>query len=165
MKKYLKYLKGDLLPALEHLPTPETFGLLYGDGFEKGDLSNVPVKTLAEWLGIDLQTLPPADRLTAKQQLAMANVLLSYWQDDDELALIIRGTKPKRQYETAIEYISLQGRYNGYGGFELIETPISDEEWAEIRKTQEKMMKGLDLFFRDTEKEDKNEVDDADLPF
>lgn len=165
MKKYLKYLKSDLLPALAHLPSPETFGVLYGYGLEKGDLSNVPVKTLAAWLGVDLVTLPPSDRLTTKQQLEMANTLLSYWDETDELVQIIRSLKPHRQYETAIDYLSAPAKYNGYGGFEMIETPISDEEWEEIRKTHNEMMKRFSPRIKDDKEGNTNTANDADLPF
>lgn len=133
MKKYLKQLTGDLRPALGNLPNPETFEAMYGDGFREGDLSNVPVKTIAEWLGIDLVTLPPADMLTTRQQIQLANTLLSHWDAEDELALVIRSVQPKRRYEAAIEYMQVKGQYNGWGGFELDDTPLTPEELRNIR--------------------------------
>ncbi|MDZ7877139.1 MAG: hypothetical protein U5L45_05690 [Saprospiraceae bacterium] len=155
MKRYLTQMKGDLKPALDNLPSPETFELMYGDGFMEGDLSNVPVKTLAEWLGIDLATLPPSDMLTKKQHIDMAKTLLSYWDAGDELVQIIRCVLPKRQYESAIEYMQTKGRYDGRGGFELVIPPLTPEELRNIRSPADDLDWGLPLI----------EGEDNGLPF
>jgi hypothetical protein len=143
MKKYLNYVKSDLKPALKHLPSPKTFGLLYGDGFREGDLSGVPVKSLAEWMEIDLTALPPSDRLSEEQQIQMAATLLKYWTKTDELAHAIRFAQPKRRYEAAIEYLNLRGQYDGLGGFLLEDTPIPPEEFKKIVSPLDSLM-GLD---------------------
>lgn len=148
MKKYLSQLKTDLHPALQEMPSPETFGALYDYGFEEGDLSNVTIKTLGKWLGIDMETLPPADKLSERQQRQMAHTLLSYWAPDDELVLVIRHAQPKRQYESAIEFLSIKGRYDGYGGFKLENPSISLEDYKNIRSP-------LDML---------DEWDDSDTP-
>jgi hypothetical protein len=145
MKRHLNYVKSDIKLALDHLPTPKQFELMYGDGFMEGDLSNVPVKTLAEWLDIDMVQFPPADMLSEEQQQDMAQALLVYWDKKDELAFVIRCLNvPKRQYECALEYMTLQGRYNGLGGFKLENIPIPPEEFKKIISPLDRLT-GLDL--------------------
>jgi hypothetical protein len=140
MKKYMTYLNGDLKPALMKLPDPKTFETMYGDGYLEGDLSGVPVKTIAEWLGIDLITLPPADRLTEKQQIQTAKTLLSYWRRSDELVQIIRQVHPKRRYEAAIEFLSAEAQYDGLGGFKIMEKEFTPEEWADLHEKHNALM-------------------------
>lgn len=141
MKKYIKYLNSDLKPALYTLPDPNTFAIMYGDGYLDGDLSEVPIKTLAEWLNIDLITLPPADMLTEAEQIKTARTLMSYWDSRDELVQIVKAVRPKRQYESAVELLSSKAQYNGRGGFTLVYEPMSPEELAEEVKAHDERMR------------------------
>lgn len=158
MKRYLTQLKGDIRPAINNLPDPKTFALLYGEGYKSGDLTGVPVKTLAEWFGIDLGAFPPSNKLSTRQHKQMSNILLSYWSPDDEMIQVIRSVPPKRRYEAIIEYMSARGQYNGCGGFELDITPLTTAELDAVRERANKMMEGI---FDDTIKD----IADEDLPF
>jgi hypothetical protein len=162
MKKYMTYLNGDLKPALMKLPDPKTFETMYGDGYLEGDLSGVPVKTIAEWLDIDLITLPPADRLTEKQQIQAAKTLLSYWHPSDELVQIIRQVYPKRRYEAAIEFLSAQAQYDGLGGFKIVEKEFTPEEWADIHEKHNAFMNKM---FGDIDLPQSDDTPDDGLPF
>jgi hypothetical protein len=158
MKKYLTQLKSDIRPAINNLPDPKTFALLYGEGYETGDLTGVPVKTLAEWFGIDLGAFPPSNKLSTRQHKQMSNILLSYWSPDDELIEVVRALPPKRQYEVLVKYMSARGQYNGYGDFDFNHTPPTKAELDAAREIVDKMMEDM---FDDTIKG----IADEDLPF
>ena len=165
MKKYIQQLKGDLKIALDNLQNPDIFGALYGYGFQEGDLSLVPVKTLAAWLDIDLLTLPPADRLTEQQQIQIAKILLGYWTRGDELANVIRFAPPQQRYERAIEYLTLKGRYNGYGGFQLEDTPLTPEQWDNAHRTMDALLNNIFGKNAITPPSNTNNEDADTLPF
>jgi hypothetical protein len=158
MKKYLTQLKGDIRPDKNNLPDPKTFALLYGEGYKSGDLTGVPVKTLAEWFGIDMGAFPPAHKLSTRQHKELSNILLSYWSPEDELIEVIRAVPPKRRYEILVKYMSAGGQYNGYGDFECDHTPPTTEQMDAARKIVDKMMEGM---FDDTIKD----IAEEDLPF
>lgn len=163
MKKYLTYLNGDLKPALMALPDPMTFETMYGDGYRDGDLTGVPVKTIAAWLNIDVITLPPSDRLTEAQQVQMAKTLLSYWSKKDEFVNIIRSLNPKRQYECAVEFLAIEAQYDGLGGFKLVEKEWTAEEWADIHEKHNSLMRNL--FSELEDRTGGQTIFDMELPF
>ncbi len=92
-------------------------------------------KPLAEWLEIDLKDFPPSQHLTNMEMSALAEELLSIFNPDDELAMIVRSVEdPARRYEAALEYYAIPVHHDGMGNWHF--KPISLE-------AQKEMLKGL----------------------
>ena len=64
---------------------------------------------------------------------------------------------PIRRYESAVEYLSIKGQYDGLGGFRLVSTPLTDGELRNIRSPLDNL--NWDKYLNKDKEEDKG------LPF
>ncbi len=161
LSNYVRQLLGDLRLALENLPNPGIYHLLYGEEEEDEEHSSTPLKSLSDWLGIDLAAFPPPAKLNRDELEALSDVLLSYWDPSDALIIAISNMEtPSERYHWALQFLELRARYDGGGGF-LFES-FPEEDWEGLRDSVNRFFDNFDLSLDNFEGEGDP---DNDLPF
>lgn len=113
--------------AIERMPESLEFQDAMGELQSELDGGERVYQPLAAWLGIDLSEFPEAEGLSDWELAALADVLLSLFDGDDDLATPVKLLNdPARRYGTALELFSMPVHHDGFGHYSF--KPLTEEE-------------------------------------
>lgn len=117
--RYVSYLLKDMEEIFKPYEEEAPIYILLNYEDEVSDLIfGHMTKTIAEWINIDIDAFPPADKVSDVEALALANSLFQCWSYDDLLYYnVLSDSDAKVRYQTALDFFKLDVYFNGIDEF------------------------------------------------
>ncbi len=117
--RYVNYLITDMEEVFKPYQEDTPIYMLLNYEDEVSDLIfGHQTKSIADWLGVDINAFPPADQINEVEALALANALFQTWSYDDLLYYnILSDNNAFVRYQTALDFFRLEVYFNGLDEF------------------------------------------------
>lgn len=125
--------------------------------------TNTTIKTIAEWIDIDINLFPESYLLNEKQAETIAQAILLSWQGEVEFIAGLTSLHPRVQYGTLVQLLKEKAYYNGNYDFRLPDLNSLNDWKEQLAKSAEvpyQPSSDIEDDFWDEEMEE-----DEDFPF
>lgn len=134
----------EIRQAIAAMPETLEFQSAVTEAAEEVQGGGLVYKPMAEWLELDLGRFPHPDELTSVELSALAKKLLTVFDEDDEMAHVIRLLDDaERKYTAALGYWEIPVHHDGMGNYHF--KPISPEEQSAWFSNIKSPLDSLDL--------------------
>lgn len=126
-------LSHDLSRILERFSEEDSFMIVT----EFQDSTDDTLKTIAEWLDIDILLFPASYHLNSERLKTISQVIMALWRNEKEFIARLEGTKPNFRYDTLVQFLSEQTYYDGNNKFRFKTEQTLENWWNDLSMSAE----------------------------